>query len=257
MQRSIFLGTQKHKISQGKRGSSSAPSVHPCTPASHLATHLPPKGLHKSVPQMTLLMPLAEIPLFYPWTCGGKAKREGERKYRQSRERCRGKKIISLFDQKNTSPFMYWQRWKAHGDRGSLAGRIKDPSVDDFTIWIFLETQNIFMAWETIWRYKQKAYSGDFMAALSQQWSTSEGNWEFEIGFFSRLSNSKREITLAAHGHQVIWCPGHSRWCRKLQALHGITEEYTSSPLEGKYRESDQGWLVPLRLFFSTQYLLI
>lgn len=145
---------------------------------------------------------------------------------------------------------MYWQRWKAHGDRGSLAGRIKDPSVDDFTIWIFLETQNIFMAWETIWRYKQKAYSGDFMAALSQQWSTSEGNWEFERGFFSRLSNSKREITLAAHGHQVIWCPGHSRWCRKLQALHGITEEYTSSPLEGKYRESDQGWLIPLRLFF-------
>lgn len=186
MQRSIFLGTQKHKISQGKRGSSSAPSVHPCTPASHLATHLPPKGLNKSVPQMTLLMPLAEIPLFYPWTCGGKAKREGERKYRQSRERCRGKKnhFFSLFDQKNTSPFMYWQRWKAHGDRGSLAGRIKDPSVDDFTIWIFLETQNIFMAWETIWRYKQKAYSGDFMAALSQQWSTSEGNWEFERGFF-------------------------------------------------------------------------
>lgn len=64
---------------------------------------------------MTVLMPLAEIPLFYPWTCGGKAEREGERKHRQSKKRAaeqeqRKKKIISLFDQKNTSPFMYWQR---------------------------------------------------------------------------------------------------------------------------------------------------
>lgn len=114
MQRSIFLGTQKHKISQGKRGSSSAPSVHPCTLASHLATHLPPKGLHKSVPQMTLLMPLAEIPLFYPWTCGGKAKREGERKYRQSRERCRGKKKSFLYLTRKTPLLLCIGRGEKH-----------------------------------------------------------------------------------------------------------------------------------------------
>lgn len=28
-------------------------------------------------------------------------------------------------------------------------------------------------------------------------------------------------MTLAAHGHQVIWCPGHSRWRRKSYALYG------------------------------------
>lgn len=81
------------------------------------------------------------------------------------------------------------------------------------------------MAWETIWRYKQKAYSGDFMTALSQQWSTSERNREFEsvffFFFFPRTLNSEREMTLAAHWHQVMWCPGHSRWRRKSWALHG------------------------------------
>lgn len=94
-----------------------------------------PTGLNKSVPQMTLLMPLAEIPLFYPRTCGSKAERGGEKAY-SGRAKAEEKKN-SLFDQKNTSPFMYWQRWKAHGDGGSLAGRIKASSVDDFTIWFF------------------------------------------------------------------------------------------------------------------------
>lgn len=46
---------------------------------------------------------------------------EGEKKRRGAAE----KKVISLFDQKNTSPFMYWQRWKAHGDGGSLARCMK------------------------------------------------------------------------------------------------------------------------------------
>lgn len=83
-----------------------------------LCTHTPlyviypptyPTGLNKSVPQMTILMPLAEVPLFYPWTCGSKAERGGEKAW-SSGARAEEKKIISLFDQKNTSPFMYWQR---------------------------------------------------------------------------------------------------------------------------------------------------
>lgn len=128
--------------------------------------------------------------------------------------------FFSLFDQKNTSPFMYWQRWKAHGDRGSLAGRIKDPSVDDFTIWIFLETQNIFMAWETIWRYKQKAYSGDFMAALSQQWSTSEGNWEFERVFFFQTFKQQEGNYISS-----TWTSSHlvSRAQQVVQEVTGLT----------------------------------
>lgn len=65
-----------------------------CTHASLYLIYPPtyPTDPNKSVPQMTVLMPLAEIPLFYPRTCGGKAERKGERERAETREGCRGKK---------------------------------------------------------------------------------------------------------------------------------------------------------------------
>lgn len=97
----------------------------PCTSSTHS------KGFKKCVQQMMLLNSLAEIPLFYPWKCGSKAK-TGQRKHTGARQRRWGK-MISLFDQRNTSSFMYWQR-KAHGDGGNLARHINVRSTDDFTI---------------------------------------------------------------------------------------------------------------------------
>lgn len=47
--------------------------LHPCTSSTQAPTR--PRGLSKSVQQMMLLVLLAEILLFYPWTCGSKAKR--------------------------------------------------------------------------------------------------------------------------------------------------------------------------------------
>lgn len=59
------------------------------TPLHHLPTRLPHK-LNKSVPQMMHLMPLAEVPLFYPPTCGQKhwavEKDQGEKKHYLTRK---------------------------------------------------------------------------------------------------------------------------------------------------------------------------
>lgn len=215
-----------------------------------LCTHTPlyliypptyPTGLNKSVPQMTLLMPLAEIPLFYPWTCGSKAEsweREGK-----AAEQERRKKIISLFDQKNTSSFMYWQRWKAHGDGGSLAARIKDPSVDDFTIWLFWKHRI------SLWHGKpfedtNKKHIQEILWLLCSSDGVLLRGIENLKMFFSRLWNGKRQMTLAAHGHQASWCPGHSRWRRKSRALYGETGGHRLAALFTE--EMDKIWLIPV-----------
>lgn len=48
---------------------------------------------------MTLLMPLAEIPLFYPWTCGSKAERGGV-EHRAAEQKQRKKKSFLYLTRK-------------------------------------------------------------------------------------------------------------------------------------------------------------
>lgn len=85
--RILLDALHKRQLRQGNWGV--IPMPPPCTRTPLDLVHPPtyPTGPNKSVPQMTLLMPLAEIPLFYPWTCGGKAEQDEERKHRQSRAR--------------------------------------------------------------------------------------------------------------------------------------------------------------------------
>lgn len=93
--------------------------LHPCTSSTQPPTH--PRGLSKSVQQMMLLVLLAETPLFYPWTCGSKAKRR-EREHTAVRRR---KKLFLCLT--GETPFLLcnWQRWKAHGDGGSRPDVLK------------------------------------------------------------------------------------------------------------------------------------
>lgn len=142
-------------------------------------------------------------------------------------EPSKGRGKISLFDQKNTSPFMYWQRWKAHGNGGSSAGCIKDPSDDDFTICV-LETQNIFMGWKTICRYKQKAYSGEFygrfVAAIEYFWREL-GVWK---SFFQTLKHHKGNgiNSTRTSNHVVTRAQQVAQevlGLRRQMALHGLS----------------------------------
>lgn len=144
---------------------------------------------------------------------------EGEKKRRGAAE----KKVISLFDQKNTSPFMYWQRWKAHGDGGSLARCMKRSKCWRLYHLFFWKHRR------SLWHGKpfedtNKKHIQDILWLLcSSSGVLLRGIESLKVFFFVPRP---RKMTLAAHTHHVRWCPGPNRWCRKSLALYGKSGHY-------------------------------
>lgn len=102
----------KTRRGDGKWGSFQLPSVCTYTPLYLIYPPIYPRGLKKSVLQMMLLMPLAEVPLFYPRTCGSKARR-GERKHTAARQNRGGKKSF-LYLTRKTPLFLCIGRGEKH-----------------------------------------------------------------------------------------------------------------------------------------------